>query len=125
MTIRAVTEPASPDDLLETRLEFPDNRLLIDLFGEFNRNLTQIEEALGVQLVHQGNQLAVVGEPASVARTVEVLEALYQRLEAGRELTPSDIDAEIRMGAGAAKGAPKDQMELFQGGRVEIKTRKK
>jgi phosphate starvation-inducible PhoH-like protein len=38
------------------------------------------------------------------------------------------IEGEIRMGAAAAAGAESpagDQMELFQGGRVEIKTRKK
>ena len=125
MTIRAVTEPTSSDDVLETRLEFPDNRLLIDLFGEFNRNLVQIEEALGVQLVHQGNQLAVYGDGANVTKDAEVLDALYGRLETGREITPGDIDAEIRMGATPAKDGPADQMELFQGGKVEIKTRKK
>ena len=59
MTIRVLTQLTTSDDVLETRLEFPDNRLLIDLFGEFNRNLVQIEEALGIQIVHQGNQLAV------------------------------------------------------------------
>ncbi|MEQ9040032.1 MAG: PhoH family protein [Silicimonas sp.] len=115
------------DDVQETRLEFPDNRLLIDLFGEFNRNLVQIEEALGVQIVHQGNQLALFGEAGSVAKAAEVLQALYTRLEAGRDLTPGDIDAEIRMGGTTQDvgGSPADQMELFQGGRVEIMTRKK
>ena len=125
MTIRALTQPTSTDDVLETRLEFPDNRLLIDLFGEFNRNLVQVEEALGVQIVHQGNQLAVFGEKDSGKKAAEVLEALYARLEAGREITPGDIDAEIRMGGADETGGPADQMELFQGGKVEIKTRKK
>ncbi|MBT8417335.1 MAG: PhoH family protein [Silicimonas sp.] len=115
------------DDATETRLEFPDNRLLIDLFGEFNRNLVQIEEALSVQIVHQGNQLALFGDAASVAKAAEVLQALYTRAEAGRDITPGDIDAEIRMGAQVddVSGSPADQMELFQGGRVEIMTRKK
>ncbi|NNL34869.1 MAG: PhoH family protein [Silicimonas sp.] len=115
------------DDATETRLEFPDNRLLIDLFGEFNRNLVQIEEALSVQIVHQGNQLALFGDAASVAKAAEVLQALYTRAEAGRDITPGDIDAEIRMGGQVADvgGSPADQMELFQGGRVEIMTRKK
>jgi phosphate starvation-inducible PhoH-like protein len=117
--------PKSSDDVLETRLEFPDNRLLIDLFGEFNRNLAQIEEALDVQIVHQGNQLVAFGAPSASAKAGEVLEALYARLEAGREITPGDIDAEIRMGSTPDKSAPADQMELFQGGKVEIKTRKK
>ena len=126
MSIRALTQPTTSDDVLETRLEFPDNRLLIDLFGEFNRNLTQIEDALSVQIVHQGNQLAVFGEAPSVAKAAEVFEALYQRLEAGREITPGDIDAELRMeGAKVDASEPDDQMEMFQGGRIEIKTRKK
>ena len=127
MAISALTPPTKPEDVQETRLEFPDNRLLIDLFGEFNRNLAQIEEALSVQIVHQGNQLALFGEAGSVAKAAEVLQALYTRLEAGRDLTPGDIDAEIRMGGSTQDvgGSPADQMELFQGGRVEIMTRKK
>ncbi|MEO1537702.1 MAG: PhoH family protein [Pseudomonadota bacterium] len=112
-------------DMLETRLEFPDNRLLIDLFGEFNRNLAQVEQALGVQIMHHGNQLAVFGEADAIAKAAEVLQALYTRAEAGREITAGDIDAEIRMGGTDAKERPTDQMELFQGGRVEVKTRKK
>jgi phosphate starvation-inducible PhoH-like protein len=129
LAIRALTPQTTTGDAFETRLEFPDNRLLIDLFGEFNRNLAQIEAALSVQIVHQGNQLAVFGEADAQARAADVLEALYQRVEAGREITPGDIDAEIRMGPQVAPpepgGSPADQMELFQGGRVEIKTRKK
>ena len=126
----SVLSPTAPPldqdaDMLETRLEFPDNRLLIDLLGEFNRNLAQIEQALGVQIMHQGNQLAIFGESPAIAKAAEVLQALYTRAEAGREVTPGDIDAEIRMGGSDEAGRPTDQMELFQGGRVEIMTRKK
>mgnify|MGYP001820821922 FL=1 len=127
MAISALTPPTASDDALETRLEFPDNRLLIDLFGEFNRNLTQIEAAIDVQLVHQGNQLVVFGEAPAQSKAAEVLNALYARLESGKGVTPGDIDAEIRMGS-SAKGTGNragDQMELFQGGHIEIKTRKK
>ena len=128
MATRALTQPNPPEDALETRVEFPDNRLLIDLFGEFNRNLAQVEASLGVQILHQGNQVAIFGEPEVRARAVEILNALYQRVETGRELTPGDIEAEIRMGGMEPESegdTPADQMELFQGGRVEIKTRKK
>ena len=115
MTSRTGTQPSTSEDVLETRLEFPDNRLLIDLFGEFNRNLTHIESMLAVQIVHQGNQLAVHGDAVNVAKAAEVLDALYGRLEAGKDITPGDIDAEIRMGRGDEKRAPTDQMELFKG----------
>ncbi|WP_424939057.1 PhoH family protein [Aliiroseovarius sp. S253] len=111
----------------EVLLEFPDNRLLIDLCGEFDRNLTHIESHLGVQIIRRGNQLVVMGEMDAREKAGEVLSALYTRLESGKAVEPGDIDAEIRMGGtqdgtGTRDG---DQMEMFKGSDVEIKTRKK
>ncbi|SPF75244.1 PhoH-like protein [Aliiroseovarius pelagivivens] len=111
----------------EVLLEFPDNRLLIDLCGEFDRNLTHIESHLGVQIIRRGNQLVVMGEMDAREKAGEVLSALYERLESGKAVEPGDIDAEIRMGGtqdgtGTRDG---DQMEMFKGSDVEIKTRKK
>ena len=59
-----------------------------------------------------------------------MLGALYQRLEAGRGVGRTDIDRELRMGGGNASEPGEepcdgDQLEMFRGGRVEIKTRKK
>ena len=128
MAIPALTSPLDSDAAAETLLEFPDNRLLIDLCGEFDRNLAQIEQSLEVHILRRGNQLAIMGDPDARKRTAETLEGLYQKLEAGRNVDSGEIDAEIRMGAAEAAetgGRPGDQMELFQGGRVEIKTRKK
>ena len=126
MAISALTPP-SPEDVHETLLEFPDNRLLIDLCGEFDRNLAQIEHKLSVQILRRGNQLAVIGEDGARQQAAGVLEGLYQKLEAGRAIDAGEIDGEIRMGGsdegtGTRQG---DQLEMFQGGRVEIKTRKK
>ncbi len=112
----------------ETHLDFPDNRLLIDLCGVGDSHLVQIERQLEVQILRRGNHLIVMGEPEARVRASEVLEALYARLELGREIDPGDIDGEIRMGGGAlAEDGARDgdQMELFKGGAVEIRTRKK
>ena len=127
MATGTLTPPTTPAEATETLLEFPDNRLLIDLCGEFDRNLAQIEAALEVQILRRGNQLAVIGEPDSRTRAADVLEGLYQKLEAGRTIDKGEIDAEIRMGPSEPDTGSRDgdQMELFQGGRVEIKTRKK
>ena len=127
MAIRALPTSDASEDVHETLLEFPDNRLLIDLCGEFDRNLAQIEHKLSVQILRRGNQLAVIGEGDARDQAASVLEALYQKLESGRALDAGEIDAAIRMGGsdsgtGARAG---DQLEMFQGGRVEIKTRKK
>ncbi|WP_212524787.1 PhoH family protein [Actibacterium sp. MT2.3-13A] len=127
MGISALTPPTNAGDVHETLLEFPDNRLLIDLCGEFDRNLAQIEHKLDVHILRRGNQLAVVGEGDARGRAVVVLQELYGKLEAGRGIDAGDIDGTIRLGdSGKGTGIRDgDQMELFKGGRVEINTRKK
>jgi len=119
-------DPIAPDTLQETVLEFPDNRLLIDLCGEFDRNLADIETRVAVQILRRGNQLAVIGDAAARAEASEVLTALYQRLESGRSVETGDIDRELRMGGPDDTGTRDgDQLDMFPSGQVEIKTRKK
>ncbi|MCI5098434.1 MAG: PhoH family protein [Rhodobacteraceae bacterium] len=124
MAIGALTETQDPADLHELLVEFPDNRLLIDLCGEYDRNLADIEQKTGVQIVRRGNQLSIMGEAEARQQAAEVLQALYDRLETGRQVESGDIDREVRMG-NQADPAPGDQLEMFKGGPVEIKTRKK
>ena len=111
----------------EVVLEFPDNRLLIDLCGPYDGHLTAIESALDIQIVRRGNVLALLGDEDAQARAAEVLNALYLRLEAGKGVEPADVDRELRMGGfqedtGSGAG---DQLEMPVGNRIEIKTRKK
>ncbi|MEX1235466.1 MAG: PhoH family protein [Roseovarius sp.] len=125
----SINAPGAPEtgDLHHQIVEFPDNFLLIDLCGEHDRHLAEIERTLEVQILRRGNQLAVHGDAAQVAEAVQVLHALYLRLETGKEVVQGDIDRELRMGSSpqtsVAEGG--DQLEMFKGGRVEIKTRKK
>ena len=128
MAIGALTPPVAP---FEEPLEFPDNRLLIDLCGAFDRNLAHIEDKFSIQISRRGNQLSLSGDADDCAEAARVLRALYLRLEAGREVELGDIDTEIVMGGDETlfgdADTPEsiDQLEMFKGGRVEIKTRKK
>ncbi|MEP2781800.1 MAG: PhoH family protein [Pseudoruegeria sp.] len=127
MGIDALTPPPPSEEVREALLEFPDNRLLIDLCGEFDRNLAHIEQQLSLQIIRRGNQLVLIGDPGSRDKGERVLQALYQRLEGGRTVEIGDIDGEIRMG-GSASGTgvlDGDQLEMFKGEKVEIHTRKK
>ncbi|MBV0912724.1 PhoH family protein [Anianabacter salinae] len=127
MALSVVTPPPSAETDLETLLEFSDNRLLIDLCGEFDRNLAQIEQALSVHIHRRGNLLAVHGEAEMRDRAAQVLGGLYRKLEQGRSIDAGEIDGEVRMGA-SSEGTGSydgDQIEMFQGGRTEIRTRKK
>lgn len=124
MSVAHSPNPVTAPELL---VEFPDNRLLIDLCGPYDRNITAIETALEVQIVRRGNQLSVMGEEAASRRAVEVLNALYLRLEAGRTVEAADVDRELRMGGSTENDprSPGDQLEMEVGSRVEIRTRKR
>jgi phosphate starvation-inducible PhoH-like protein len=125
--ISALTPPTRPEDVVETLLEFPDNRVLIDLCGEFDRNLAQIEHQMGVHVLRRGNRLAVIGDKGAREQAAAVLRALYARLESGRGLAAGDIDGAIRMGRPMSDIVrnPGEQIEMFTPGKYELRTRKK
>jgi phosphate starvation-inducible PhoH-like protein len=127
VTTQNPTSPSTKDGLKESLIEFPDNRLLIDLCGAYDQHLAAIEKALDVQIIRRGNQLAILGSAAGLDEVIEILKALYQRLEAGRTIEPGDIDRELRMQGDGENGVDRkvDQLEMFSGEKFEIKTRKK
>ncbi|MDG2403763.1 MAG: phosphate starvation-inducible protein PhoH, partial [Paracoccaceae bacterium] len=86
MTTQIANSTLQQDGLKDSLLEFPDNQLLIDLCGEYDRNLAVIEEALDVQIVRRGNQLSILGTSAGLSEATAVLQSLYQRLEIGRPI---------------------------------------
>jgi len=125
LPISELTPPDAGGTPPEVHLEFPDNRLLIDLCGQFDRNLAQIEDALGLQIMRRGNQLALHGPADAQAHGAEVLTALYARLEQGRPVEAGDIDGELRMSPAAGGEDGPGQLEMFRSGEMEIRTRKK
>lgn len=108
----------------ERLIEFPDNTLLIDLCGGFDRNLAAIEQGFDIVIARRGNALSLHGDPAAIGAAEAALRSLYERLEAGRPIEQGDVDAAIRM-RGAPPSPTPGQMEMFKGGRVEIRTKKK
>ncbi len=111
----------------EQVLEFPDNRLLIDLCGAYDAHLAAIEKALEVQIIRRGNQLAILGEADATARAVGVLNTLYARLESGRSVEQAEVESLLRMGDSEAGTGVRqgDQLEMPIPGGIEIQTRKK
>ncbi len=127
MAISTVLSGETVEETHETRLEFADNLVLIDLCGEHDRNLARIEQKLGVQILRRGNQLTIVGDVDARAHAADVLNELYVRLEAGKPIESGTIDGAIRLGRSASGTGVRegDQIELFTSGNVEIRTRKK
>lgn len=132
MAIAAQNPASNRDDSSDTVLQFPDNRLLIDLCGELDRNIVQVEARLGVEVRRRGNQLALHGTADEREAAEQVLRSLYHRLEQGRPVTPGDIDAAIRALPGrggvlpeARPGSTAGQLDMFSGEPLEIRTRRK
>ncbi|KEJ88047.1 PhoH family protein [Sulfitobacter donghicola DSW-25 = KCTC 12864 = JCM 14565] len=110
-------------------LEFPDNRLLIDLCGPYDQYLATIEKALEIQIVRRGNFLTLLGDALATERAAQVLQMLYARLEGGRGVEPADVDMVLRMGDSADGTGIQDgdqiEMPINAGQGIEIQTRKK
>ena len=130
MGISALTPPSRQNDAVETVLEFPDNRLLIDLCGAYDKNLTQVEQLLDVHVLRRGNVLAVIGEAKAREQAATILTSIYARLEVGKGLEQGDIDAVIRLGKlipvyALGPKDPQEQIEMFSGSKYELRTRRK
>lgn len=125
MGIGELTTASFLPNSTETLVEYPDNRLMIDLCGAFDRNLAQIETLLCVQIARRGNQLIIAGEPDARAKAAEICNELYRRLEAGKTVDTSVIEATIRMGSTPVENGNVGQLEMFDRQALEIKTRKK
>jgi|TARA_B110000003_G_scaffold45665_2_gene43594 phosphate starvation-inducible PhoH-like protein len=106
-------------------LEFSDNRLLIDLCGEFDQNISKIESALSVDIIRKGNQLFVVGE--SKEEAARVLKGFYLRLEEKKGLDSFDIETELHMlnSTGQQKLEDNSGTKTIAEGGFGVKTRKK
>jgi phosphate starvation-inducible protein PhoH and related proteins len=106
-----------------TELEFDEATILGALFGQFDSNLVQIENRLGVYIAARGNKVQIEGPEDGVARARDVLKAMHQRLLQGHEIDPGAVESLIAMSAeptleGIVAGGPDAPS-------VMIRTRKK
>ncbi|WP_331461922.1 PhoH family protein [Roseibium limicola] len=102
---------AAASDLTHIVLAFEDNRLIGDLFGQFDQNLALIEQKLGIDAIARGNQVTLKGSPAGCSQARTALETLYQRLQQGHEIHPGDVDGALRLAASAEAQLPLPTLE--------------
>jgi phosphate starvation-inducible PhoH-like protein len=103
VTARPTITPVSPApaDQGHIVVAFDDNRLMPELFGEFDQNLALIEQRLGVDAVARGNQVTLRGNAEALTRARLALDMLYGRLQEGHSLAAGDVDGAIRMATAA------------------------
>jgi phosphate starvation-inducible PhoH-like protein len=80
-------------------VEFDQPALLGTLFGQFDANLVQVENRLGVYIAARGNRVQIEGPEDAVARARETLTGMYHRLEQGHALDTGAVESLIVMSA--------------------------
>nr|WP_181815795.1 PhoH family protein [Alteripontixanthobacter maritimus] len=78
-------------------MEFENQSLLVPLFGQFDANLVQVENRLGVFISARGQQVQIEGPEDAVARTRDVLQKMYDKLAQGQDLDAGAIEALVAM----------------------------
>ena len=87
----------SENKIIQKSIEFPDNRLMIDLCGQLDTNLAKIEDSVNVQIARRGNWLEISGQKEDCNSAILILRGIYSQLTLGTTLDSGDIDAAIRM----------------------------
>ena len=82
-------------------LTFDNNKLASALYGPFDENLARIEQKLGVDVRSKGNQLSIKGDPVAAEQARRTLDYLYDLIQKGTELSPSEVDGAMRMAVAA------------------------
>ena len=73
-------------------LRFSSNKLLIELCGQLDTNLSKIESWAGVQIVRRGNALSIYGAEDDCYLTRRLISDLYSDLERGKTLDERELD---------------------------------
>lgn len=110
-------------------LQFSSNKLLIELCGELDTNLSKIESWAGVQIVRRGNALSIYGAKADCDLTRKLISNLYLDLERGITLDQRELDIYLQQVEDKkfkqAQNKKSDEGLNKKEDNLEIKTQKK
>ena len=73
-------------------LRFSSNKLLIELCGQLDANLSKIESWAGVQIIRRGNALSIYGAKDDCDLTRKLITNLYSDLKHGKTLDERELD---------------------------------
>ncbi|CAO5679187.1 MAG: PhoH-like protein [Holosporales bacterium] len=80
-----------------TYLDIAQNEHLIALVGPQDKNMTRLEQRLGVSIVVRGNQIAIAGPVRDVDIAKATIEVLFQCVKRHEALDFAAIDAAIKL----------------------------
>ena len=78
-------------------LQFDDNDIIRELYGQHNANLKEIETLYGVKIHSRGGKLSLEGETDEVESAYKFLIKIYGLMEKGYSLDPGDLELASRI----------------------------
>ena len=118
------TSPAN-DEMQHIVLNFNDNHLASQLYGQFDQHLAMLEQQLNIEAAARGNEVSLKGESTATRQAQAALEHLYRRLEAGDQIESGDVDGAIRMASADNQLSLPDMEKSNLLSMAKIGTRKK
>lgn len=78
-------------------LQFEDNNIVRELYGQQNENLKEIESLYGIRIHSRGGKLSLEGESKEVESAYKFLSKIYTLMEKGYSLDPGDLELASRI----------------------------
>ena len=90
-------ESVSYQNGVKKELEFEDNAIVKELYGQQNNNLKEVENLYGVKIHSRGGKLSFEGEDDEVQSAHNLLKEIYGLIEKGYTLNPGDLELASRI----------------------------
>ncbi len=108
MKTRTVSRQSETADHQGHKITFGDNLVARSLFGEQNRHLKIVADALDVQIHAKGNSVTIRGDTITTQLVERLLKELYALIEEGFPIYETDIDYAISILSGNDRVKLKD-----------------
>ena len=73
-------------------LELEDNKVLIELYGQHDENLTKIENNFGIHISYRGNIIEFRGNKDSCSSASKLISTVYKKLVNGKKINEDIFD---------------------------------
>lgn len=76
---------------LEKMIQIP-HEIIVNVFGQYDRNIKTIENKLGVNIINRGNEVKIIGNSHSVNTAIRVIKQLIETANKQIDITQQSVD---------------------------------
>ena len=87
----------------EATLSFADPDQIPVLLGTHDRHIRQIQDALGVDVVHRGDELRIIGDDSQIQKSLRIFSELRAIVENTGQLKSEQVETALSNGNASSK----------------------